>query len=99
MLEWHRRLIALRREESALTQTELRRVQVSFDEAQKWLRMKRDAIEVVFNAGASEVSLPIAPRCEIVLASAPEIVCDAHYLRLPQGSVAILRDVDATLDS
>jgi maltooligosyltrehalose trehalohydrolase len=99
MLEWYRRLIALRREESALTQTELRRVQVSFDEAQKWLRMKRDAIELVFNAGASEVKLPIAPGCEIVLASAPEIVCDAHHLLVPAGSVAILRDIDATLDT
>ncbi len=99
MLEWYRPLIALRREESALTQTELRHVQVSFDEAQKWLRMKRDAIEVVFNAGASEVKLPIAPGCEIVLASATEVVCDTQHLSMPAGTVAILRDLDAKLDA
>jgi maltooligosyltrehalose trehalohydrolase len=99
MLEWYRRLIKLRREESALTQTELRHVQVSFDEAQKWLRMKRDAIEIVFNAGVSGVRLPIAPRCEIVLASATEVVCDAQHLRMPAGTVAILRDLDAKLDA
>jgi maltooligosyltrehalose trehalohydrolase len=97
MLEWYRRLIKLRRGESALTQTELRHIQVSFDEAQKWLRMKRDAIEIVFNAGASEVRLPIAPRCEIILASATEVICDAQHLRMPAGTVAILRDLDATL--
>ena len=96
MLDWYRRLIVLRREESALTQTELRHLQVSFDETQKWLRMKRDAIEIVFNAGASEVKLPIAPRCEIVLASASEVVCDAQHLRMPAATVAILRDLDAS---
>ncbi|HZD77205.1 MAG TPA: malto-oligosyltrehalose trehalohydrolase, partial [Acidobacteriaceae bacterium] len=116
MLEWYRRLIALRREEIALTCTELRQVQVSFDEAQRWLRMKRDAIEVVFNAGATAVSLPVLSgqemqgqvmqgqemqgqemqRQEMLLASTPEVVCDAHGLRLPAGSVAILRDLHAT---
>ena len=96
MLEWYRRLIALRREEIALTCTELRQVQVSFDEAQKWLRMKRDAIEVVFNAGATAVSLPVLPSQKMLLASTPEVVCDAHRLRLPPGSVAILRDLQGT---
>ena len=99
MLEWYRRLIALRREEIALTCTELRQVQVSFDEAQRWLRMKRDAIEVVFNAGASAVSLPVLPGHEIILASTPEVVCDGHGLCLPAGSVAILRDLHATDDA
>jgi maltooligosyltrehalose trehalohydrolase len=99
MLEWYRRLIALRREEIALTGTELRQVEVSFDEAQKWLRMKRDAIEVVFNAGASEVSLPVSPSHEMVLTSTPEVVCDTHHVRMPAGSVAILRDLHAIPDA
>jgi maltooligosyltrehalose trehalohydrolase len=99
MLAWYRRLIALRREEIALTNADLRQVCVSFDEVGKWLRMQRDGIEVVFNVGTSEVRLPVVHEYEVVLASAPEVVCDADHVLLPAGSVAVLRDRDAASDS
>jgi maltooligosyltrehalose trehalohydrolase len=99
MLEWHRRLIALRREEIALTRSELRQVQVEFDEGQKWLRMKHGPIEVAFNGGASGVKLPVQDRqedrYEVVLASTPEVVCKGGDLWLPAGSLAVMRDADA----
>lgn len=98
MLQWHRQLIALRKKESALTCGELRRVQVSFDEAQKWLWMTRGSIEVVLNAGTSEISLPIVHKYETLLASAQEVACDAERLCLPAGSVAVLRDLDFRSD-
>ncbi len=94
MLHWYRSLITLRREQSALTCGELQRVQVSFDESQKWLWMSRGPIEVVFNAGTSEVSLPVVHHYETLLASAPEVACDLDRVCLPAGSVAILRDLD-----
>jgi maltooligosyltrehalose trehalohydrolase len=90
MLDWYRRLITLRRQECALTRTELRDVGVRFDEAQKWLWMTRGPVEVVFNAGTSTVTLPVEHSYETVLASSPEIVCGADHLRLPSGSVAVL---------
>ena len=99
MLEWYRRLIALRRQESALTRGELRDVRVRFDEGQKWLWMGRGPIEVVFNAGRSEITLPIDRSYETVLASSPEIVCKGEDLRLPAGSVVVLRDPDGRLAS
>jgi maltooligosyltrehalose trehalohydrolase len=99
MLEWHRRLIALRREEIALTCGELRQVQVDYDETRKWLWMKRGAIEVVFNAGKSEVRLPATRRYETILVSTPEVVCEAGHVRLPAGSVGVLRDLDAASNS
>jgi maltooligosyltrehalose trehalohydrolase len=99
MLEWYRRLIALRRQESALTRGDLRDVRVRFDERQKWLWMGRGPIEVIFNAGTSEITLPIARSYETVLASSPEIVCGEEALRLPAGSVVILRDLDARVAS
>jgi maltooligosyltrehalose trehalohydrolase len=99
MLDWYRRLIQLRREESTLTCGDLRRVRVSFDEKQKWLWMTRGPIEVVFNAGTSEIRLPAGNGYEAVLASVPEVACEADYLRLPAGSVAVLRDLDAPLVS
>jgi maltooligosyltrehalose trehalohydrolase len=96
MLNWYRRLIALRREECALTRTELRDVEVHFDEAQKWLWMKRSPVEMVFNAGTSTVTLPVIHGYDAVLASSPEIVCGPEHLRLPSGSVAVLRNRDVT---
>lgn len=95
MLEWYRRLIALRREEIALTRSELREVEVEFDEEKKWLRMKHGSIEVAFNAGRSGVKLPNRGRYEMVLASTPEVVCVGSDVGLPPGSVAVTRDLDA----
>jgi hypothetical protein len=61
--------------------------------------MGRGPIEVVFNAGTSEITLPIARTYETVLASSPEIVCKGEELRLPAGSVVILRDPEARFAS
>jgi maltooligosyltrehalose trehalohydrolase len=95
MQEWYRRLIALRRAEIALTRAELRRVEVEFDDGEKWLRMRHGPIEVAFNAGTSEVRLPIGDGYEMVLASTPEVACVGSDLRLPAGSVAVMRDLEA----
>jgi maltooligosyltrehalose trehalohydrolase len=92
MLDWYRRLIDLRHQEPALTCGKLERVQVTFDEVRKWLRMSRGPIEVVFNAGVEKVRLPMVHRYELLLASAPGVGCDADHLLLPAGSVAVLRD-------
>jgi maltooligosyltrehalose trehalohydrolase len=98
MLEWYRRLIALRRGEIALTRSELRdelrRVEVEFDEDQKWMRMKHDPIEVAFNAGRSGVRLPIAGNYEVMLASTPKVTRVGSDLSLPAGSVAVMRDLE-----
>jgi hypothetical protein len=66
---------------------------VSFDEKQKWLRMTRGPIEVVLNAGTSEVRLPAVRRYEALLTSAPQVVCERDSLLLPAGSVAVLRQL------
>jgi maltooligosyltrehalose trehalohydrolase len=96
MLEWHRRLIALRHAEIALTRSELRQVTVEFDEGGKWLRMKHGPIEVAFNAGPSEARLRVVHGYDVVpdvvLASTPDVVCEGGELRLPPGSVAVMRD-------
>lgn len=94
VLDWHRRLIRLRREEIALTSGELADVRVSFDERQKWLWMTRGPIHVIFNAGTSEARLPVVQRYEALLVSNVEVACEADYLDLPAGSVAVLRDLD-----
>jgi maltooligosyltrehalose trehalohydrolase len=94
MLAWYRRLIRLRRDESALTCGDLAEVRVRFDEKQKWIWMTRGPIEVVFNAGTSEIKLPVTHRYRALLASVPGVVCEEDCLLLPSGSVAVLRDLD-----
>jgi maltooligosyltrehalose trehalohydrolase len=91
MLDWYRRLIALRHQEPALTCGKLERVQVTFDETKKWLWMSRGPIEVVFNAGNDYLQLPVAHRYEVLLASGPGVSCDAERVCLPGGSAAVLR--------
>jgi hypothetical protein len=94
MLDWYRRLIAVRRRECALTRTELGDVGVRFDEAQQWLWMTRGPVEVVFNAGTAELTFSVVHSYETLLASSSEIVCGTDHLRLPPGSVAVLRNRD-----
>lgn len=94
MLDWYRRLITLRLQEIALTSGDLRRVEVRFDETQRWLWMTRGPIDVVFNAGGSEIQLPVVRRYKTLLASERDVACDASRLCLPAGSVAVLRDLD-----
>jgi maltooligosyltrehalose trehalohydrolase len=94
MLDWYRRLIALRHNETALTCAKLDRVQVTFDEAQKWLWMSRGSIEVVLNAGETDVRLPVVHRYGVLLASSGGVNCDGDRLCLPAGSVAVLRDLE-----
>jgi maltooligosyltrehalose trehalohydrolase len=93
VLDWYRRLIRLRRQEIALTSGELADTRVSFDEEQKWLWMTRGPINVIFNAGVSGVRLPVVRRYEALLVSSAEVTCEAEYLDLPAGSVAILREL------
>jgi hypothetical protein len=67
---------------------------VRFDEKQKWLWMTRGPIEVAFNAGTSEVKLPVVHAYAVLLDSTSAVGCDKDSLRLPAGSVAVLRNLD-----
>ena len=49
MLSWHRRLIQLRRQISALTTGRLDAVEASCDEHSQWLRVQRGSIAIVCN--------------------------------------------------
>lgn len=91
MLQWYRQLIALRHQESALTSGMLDRETVTFSEEQKWLRMVRGPIEVACNIGESEARLPLVPNTKALMVSAADVALEDDELRLPAGSVAVLR--------
>jgi maltooligosyltrehalose trehalohydrolase len=92
VLDWYRKLITLRHQEIALTSPMLGDVRVRFDEERKWLWMTRGPIEVVLNAGGSDVVLPASQPYQMALASASGVGVERQGLRLPAASVAVLRN-------
>lgn len=92
LLDWHRRLIRLRGEESALTDGRLDRVQTRFDEQARWLAVERGPITVVCNLGEQPQRVPISqdrPRT-VRLASEPQMEVDSVGVLLPRDAVVIL---------
>jgi maltooligosyltrehalose trehalohydrolase len=92
VLDWHRRLIALRRATPELTDPRLDRVQVRYDGSARWVVIERCGLRVVCNLADSEQSVPLddAPS-ELLLASEAVPITGSAALALPRESVAIVR--------
>jgi maltooligosyltrehalose trehalohydrolase len=90
ILDWHRRLIALRRAEPDLADGRLERVDVGFDESAGWLWFSRGTIVVAFNVGAQAIELSLGEG-ELELASEPGVRLAPGSLSLPPDSVAVMR--------
>jgi maltooligosyltrehalose trehalohydrolase len=92
LLEWHRRLIALRQAEPCLTDGRMDQVQIRFDEAERWLAVERGAISILCNLGGGSRAIPLpAGRHRVLLASAPEESRADNTVTLPPDSVAVLK--------
>lgn len=90
LLEWHKKLIGLRRSNSDLTDGRLDRVQIQFDEDAKWLVLKRGSVEVACNFSGNRQVVRISDNAQAILASEICFRIDAGSLALPADSVAIL---------
>ncbi len=96
VLDWNRRLVALRRSTAALRDGRLDRVQVSFDEEARWLAMRRQEVVVAVNFGGTATDVPIpgedaARRWDLVLEwPRGEASCLDAAVRLPPDGVAVL---------
>ena len=88
-LEWHRRLIALRRARADLRDG--RRPDVRWDATEQWLLMRRGDVLIGASLGPrpAEVLLEAA-GLRVELASDDAIALDGGSLRLPPWSVAVL---------
>jgi maltooligosyltrehalose trehalohydrolase len=89
VLDWHRRLIALRRRFPELTDGDLDYVGVEFDEDQRWLSFSRGRVTVAFNIGEYEARLTVDGDA-LELASADGLRFEDGELVLPPDSVAIV---------
>lgn len=90
MLDWCRRLIALRRGSTALNNGELGDVKVSFSETQCWLVMDRGTMRVALNLGDGAVSIKDCQNYRMVLPSADDICLESDTLQLPPSRLAVL---------
>ncbi len=90
MLDWYRRLLALRRGRPELTDGRLDRVRVRYDDAARWLVMERGAVTVATNLSAAGARVPVAPNGELLLASDGAVRIDGAHVLLPPESVAII---------
>jgi maltooligosyltrehalose trehalohydrolase len=92
MLDWHRRLIALRKATPELADPRLDQVQVRYDEAARWVVVHRGGLRVICNLAGAEQSVPLdLTAAEIVLASAEVAISPDGKVTLPGESVAVVR--------
>jgi len=91
LLDWHRRLIALRRSTPALSDGRFPD-SVRVDEHGRWLVMERGPVTVAANLGPAPVDVPVGDTrpASVLLASAEGVSVAGGSVRLPPESVAIL---------
>lgn len=92
MLDWHKRLIALRGQYACLTDGDRSAVQIRYGEPEGWFLMRRGEINVACNFSDQnrDIELPQAYH-EILLASEENIVLNGARIALPAWSGAILK--------
>jgi maltooligosyltrehalose trehalohydrolase len=94
ILDWHKKLIQLRRAEPDLSDGEMEKVSTQFDEEKQWFVVERGAISVVCNFSTSAQSIPIRfGEHETLLASVENLHIADDPANLPAESVAILKMV------
>jgi maltooligosyltrehalose trehalohydrolase len=92
ILDFYRRLIALRKTTSDLTDPDLSHVEVAFDESKRWLTMRRGSLTLAasFAVQAQTVPLPVGAR-SLILATHDSARLDAAGAHLPPVSAALFR--------
>ena len=94
ILDWHKKLIQLRRVEPDLLDDELKNIGTEFDEQNRWLIVKRKSISIVCNLAEVPQHVPIGEGTHKVLAaSEKEIAVKGGFAELPGDAAAILKSV------
>jgi malto-oligosyltrehalose trehalohydrolase len=92
MLAWYRALIALRRQQPELTDPDLGRIEVSWDEAGRWLVVCRGRLRVAANVGPATQRVPLgAAGGQMLIRSDEGIATTGSVLSMPPASFAVVR--------
>lgn len=91
VLDFYRRMLALRRDRPELTDPRLDRVRVHYDETDRWIVVHRGRLAVVCNIAARHQEVPVdgAP-VGVLLASEPGFIFGDRRVRLAGESVLVL---------
>jgi maltooligosyltrehalose trehalohydrolase len=89
LLDWYRRLIALRKGTPDLADGDLSRVEVQFDDSQQWLTLTRRSVAVACNLAGDGQSVPLPFDGTLLLASDHHIRLNGTIAELPPESVVI----------
>jgi maltooligosyltrehalose trehalohydrolase len=92
ILDWHRRLIRLRRQLPALADGRMDQVHVRFDEDEHWLVLERGPVTVACNLASHTQIVPLTQErsTRILLASEAEVVVKAPGVSVPAEALVIL---------
>jgi len=91
LLDWHRRLIALRRAHPELSDPRLAEVRTAYDDEAGWLVLYRGRIAVACNLADKRLGVPLAGHPDgVLLSSAGGFVFRPHEIELEPDSVAIV---------
>jgi maltooligosyltrehalose trehalohydrolase len=92
LLDWHKRLIRLRRSHPSLCDGRMEEISARCDENERWLRMERGPWIIVCNLGKEPLKMDLPEGShEVIAASETRVVLDSTTVTLPPDSVAILQ--------
>jgi maltooligosyltrehalose trehalohydrolase len=90
MLEWYRKLIALRHGSASLNDGTPGQTKASFDEDERSLVMERGAMTVMCNLGSGTVELENSRLLPLLLASRADVEMEGYRVVLPPNTLVIL---------
>jgi maltooligosyltrehalose trehalohydrolase len=92
ILDWHKKLIQLRRIEPDLYDGELEKVHTTFDERNGWLVVERGSITIVCNFSDRSQHISLRPgKQKILIASEADIQVTDGFADSPAESVVVLK--------
>lgn len=91
MLEWYRKLIALRRTTPSLNNGEQGNTRANYSEEERWFRFDRDAVAVLCNLSKGARSFTLSQKSRVLLASRDRVETVGRELMLPPETVAVLQ--------
>ena len=97
ILDWHKQLIKLRRSQADLSDGDLNKVEVRYDEKDRWLVLERGSITVVCNFSDRPQRVPISVQSpKVLLSSGTPGAVSNGFGEMAAESVVIMKDLRPT---
>ena len=90
ILDWYKKLIALRKSSHALLDGNMRATHVQYDEQAKWLVLQRGAFQVICNLADNGATINLTRSGNILMASDGASTIEGEQAKLGPESVVIL---------